>query len=250
MLTNFLDGHCACHEGAEEDEAPAAGERDNQPDPSAIRSQDRGYQKVHRDPPRQGVSRTPGRRRTRISCISGRCTLASIDGYDYMTHSSSSPPQFPNGRSKCLFARRVDFSFRDGYSGAVWLDSASVFFSTDLTHERARCSNVPRRPNHDSAGILSSAAMQVYQIAYNVEKGKRTHIMVSMAMVKPTRKVTASIGHILLCSEPARIEWSEQHRSGGINSFFKRRGSCSLCLYLRHGIADCTITDRPFTRLP
>lgn len=59
-----LDLVCDCpyHEGEKEDEAPAIGERDHQPDPSALRPQGGRYQEVHRDPPGQGVLGASGRR--------------------------------------------------------------------------------------------------------------------------------------------------------------------------------------------
>lgn len=65
-------GHCAHHEGTQEDEAHAADERDHQPDPLALRPQGRGHQEVHRDTPRQGVPGAHGRRRPRLPRLSAR----------------------------------------------------------------------------------------------------------------------------------------------------------------------------------
>jgi hypothetical protein len=50
-------GHRAHHEGAQAHEAPAAGQRDHQPDPRPLRAQGQRHQEVHRDPARQGVPR-------------------------------------------------------------------------------------------------------------------------------------------------------------------------------------------------
>lgn len=147
---NSLDGHCPCHEGAEEDEASAAGERDDQPNSSEIRPQDCGYQEVHRDSSRQGVSRASGGRRARISCISGRSKSTSIDGYDYMTRLALHVHRFWEALERLLFAMPRAFLFGTVTRGAR-LDFASIFPSTGLLHGRARCEGVLRRSQGDLA---------------------------------------------------------------------------------------------------
>lgn len=67
--------HCQDHEGTQEDEAPAAPERDNQPDPATLRAQGQRHQEVYRDPARQGIPRASGRRRPRIPGLTAHCGL-------------------------------------------------------------------------------------------------------------------------------------------------------------------------------
>lgn len=57
------------HEGPQEDEAQPPRPRHHRPDQNAFRPQDPRHQEVHRDPPREGVPRAPGRRRARIPCL-------------------------------------------------------------------------------------------------------------------------------------------------------------------------------------
>jgi cullin 1 len=61
--------HRSNHEGPQEDEAHPARERDDQPNPLAFCSKGRRYQKMHRNPTRQGVSGAFGRRRARLPSL-------------------------------------------------------------------------------------------------------------------------------------------------------------------------------------
>ena len=76
VLTILIVRHCPYHEGPQEDEAPAAPERDDQPDPAALRAESGRHQEVYRDPPRQRVPRATGRRRPGIPCLSGSLLLS------------------------------------------------------------------------------------------------------------------------------------------------------------------------------
>lgn len=67
--TVFLVCDRSYHEGEEAHDLSATPSRDCASDPSSICATSRGYQEVRRDPPRQGISRTTGRRRTRLSGI-------------------------------------------------------------------------------------------------------------------------------------------------------------------------------------
>lgn len=62
--------HRPDHEGPQEDEAPAATERDHQPDPATLRAEGERHQEVYRDPARQGVPRAPRGRRPRVPGLS------------------------------------------------------------------------------------------------------------------------------------------------------------------------------------
>ena len=66
----FTVGHRPHHEGSQEDEAPAAAQRDDQPDPATVRAQSGRHQEVYRDPARQGVPGASRRRRARLPGLS------------------------------------------------------------------------------------------------------------------------------------------------------------------------------------
>jgi cullin 1 len=67
FLLSYPVRHRAHHEGAQAHEAPAARQRDHQPDPRALRAQGQRHQEVHRDSARQGVPGAPRGRRHRVS---------------------------------------------------------------------------------------------------------------------------------------------------------------------------------------